>query len=76
MPTTDSILEHPNLLFQLLFVLWQQNLAHHVTLKTGKDGKLKPQEHQRHFDQHLFLYCGTSGPTVKGCPKPTLATSC
>src|SRR5882724_1604799 len=58
-----------------------ENLTHGLPIlnptptQTGKDHKLKPHEHQHCFDQHLCLYCGNPGHSIKDCPKPTSATS-
>jgi len=40
-----------------------------LSSKLGKDGKLTPQEHQRHLDNKLCLFCGTAGHIAKDCPK-------
>ena len=40
-----------------------------LTGKLGKDGKLTPQEHQRHMDNSLCLFCGKTGHIAKECPK-------
>ena len=37
--------------------------------KLGKDGKLTPQERQRHIDKNLCLCCGASGHWASDCPK-------
>ena len=39
--------------------------------KLGKDGKLTPQERQRHFDNNLCMFCGGVGHTAKDCNKVT-----
>ena len=44
-----------------------------ISDKLGKDGKLTPQEHQRHIDQNLCLLCSRSGHKVLDCPKSTKA---
>src|SRR5882724_4337090 len=46
-----------------------------LSSKLGKDGKLMPQERQRHLDNKLCLFCGASGHVAKECPKSTLASS-
>ena len=46
-----------------------------LSLKLRKDGKLTPQEQQRHMDNKLCLFCGASGHVAKDCPKSTLASS-
>ena len=43
--------------------------------KLGKDGKLTPQECQRHFDNNFCMFCGRTGHTAKDCPKSSLSTS-
>ena len=40
-----------------------------LTGKLGKDGKLTPQEHQRHMDNSLCLFCGKTGHIAKECLK-------
>jgi hypothetical protein len=47
-----------------------------LSSKLGKDGKLTPQEQQRHFDQNLCLFCGKTGHVTKDCPKSTAAKAC
>jgi hypothetical protein len=37
--------------------------------KIGKDGKLTVAERARHFANHLCLFCGGVGHTVKECPR-------
>ena len=44
-----------------------------LSVKLGKDGKLTPQERQRHLDKNLCLFCGASGHMAKDCPKSTSA---
>ena len=46
-----------------------RNLKMDVTDRLGTDGKLTPQERQRHFDNELCLLCGKSGHMVCDCPK-------
>ena len=43
--------------------------APNLTGKLGKDGKLTPQERQRHLDNSLCLFCGKTGHMAKECPK-------
>ena len=43
----------------------------HPSSGFGKDGKLTPQERQRHLDKNLCLFCGASGHMAKDCPKST-----
>ena len=40
-----------------------------LTRKLGKDGKLTPQERQRHMDNSLCLFCRKTGHIAKECPK-------
>ena len=40
-----------------------------ISDKLGKDGKLTPQERQRHFDNNLCMFCGGVGHTAKDCNK-------
>ena len=42
-----------------------------LSSKLGKDGKLTPQERQRHLEKNLCLFCGASGHMAKDCPKST-----
>ena len=42
-----------------------------LTDKLGKDGKLTPQERQRHMDSGLCLLCASSSHMIKDCPKAT-----
>ena len=46
-----------------------------LSLKLRKDGKLTPQECQRHLDNKLFLFCGTTGHVTKDCPKSSSASA-
>ena len=46
-----------------------------LTRKLGKDGKLTPQEHQRHMDNSLCLFCGKTEHIAKECPKSTAITA-
>ena len=46
-----------------------------LTRKLGKDGKLTPQERQRHMDNSLCLFCGKMGHIAKECPKSTTITA-
>ena len=46
-----------------------------LTGKLGKDGKLTPQECQRHMDNSLCLFCGKTGNITKECPKSTAITA-
>jgi hypothetical protein len=46
-----------------------------ISDKLGKDGKLTPQERQRHFDNNLCLFCGGTGHTAKDCPKSSSSAS-
>ena len=46
-----------------------------LTGKLGKDGKLTPQEHQRHMDNSLCLFCRKAGHIAKECPKSTAITA-
>src|SRR5882724_2486857 len=46
-----------------------------LSSKLGKDRKLTPQEHQRHLDNKLFLFCGTAGHVAKDCPKSSSASA-
>ena len=39
--------------------------------KLGKDGKLTPEERERHQTNKLCLFCGHPGHTVNNCPKST-----
>ena len=41
--------------------------------KLGKDGKLTSEERQRHFANHLCLFCGGAGHNVDACPKKSAA---
>jgi Zinc knuckle len=43
--------------------------------KLGKDGKLTPQECQRHMDGNLCLLCGKGGHMAKDCTKVTSSAS-
>jgi Zinc knuckle len=43
--------------------------------KLGKDGKLTPQERQRHMDGNLCLFCGKGGHMAKDCTKATSSAS-
>jgi Zinc knuckle len=43
--------------------------------KLGKDGKLTPQECQRHMDGNLCLFCGKGGHMAKDCTKATSSAS-
>src|SRR5882724_5320565 len=45
-----------------------------LSSKLGKDGKLTPQERQRHLDNKLCLFCGTAGHIAKDCPKSSSAS--
>jgi hypothetical protein len=38
-----------------------------LTDKLSKDGKLTPEERQRHFDNNLCLVCGKPGHVAKDC---------
>ena len=40
-----------------------------LTRKLGKDGKLTPQEHQRHMDNSLCLFCRKTRHIAKECPR-------
>ena len=46
-----------------------------LTGKLGKDGKLTSQEHQRHMDNSLCLFCRKMGHITKECPKLTAITA-
>ncbi|KIO15018.1 hypothetical protein M404DRAFT_118611 [Pisolithus tinctorius Marx 270] len=37
--------------------------------KLSKDGKLTPEEHKRHLDRNLCMFCGGSGHFADKCPK-------
>src|ERR1700730_5907485 len=44
----------------------------HLEGKLGADGKLTPEECQRHFDNNLCLFCGAVGHKANECCKQTL----
>ena len=46
----------------------------HVDLsdKLGRDGKLNGNEHKRHIDNNLCLYCGSKDHKVDECPRKQL----
>ena len=46
-----------------------------ISDKLGKDGKLSAEEHQRHFDNNLCLYCGGTGYKTADCRKAAASTS-
>src|SRR5882724_5305252 len=46
-----------------------------LSSKLRKDGKLTPQECQRHLDNKLCLFCGTAGHVAKDCPKSSSASA-
>ena len=45
-----------------------------ISDKLGKDGKLSAEEHQRHFDNNLCLYCGGTGHKIADCKKAAAST--
>ena len=47
----------------------------YLPLKLGKDSKLTQQEHQRHFDQNLCLFCSKGGHVAKDCSKAMSSTA-
>ena len=47
----------------------KKTLTPNYASKLRKDGKLTPQERQRHIDKNLCLCCGTSGHRANDCPK-------
>ena len=55
--------------------LTPQEKTSSLSSKLGKDGKLLPEERQRHIDQGLCLLCGSKGHMVKDCPKATTSGS-
>ena len=46
-----------------------------ISNKLGKDGKLSTEEHQRHFDNNVCLYCGSTGHKTADCKKAAASTS-
>ena len=46
-----------------------------LTRKLGKNRKLTPQEHQRHMDNSLCLFCGKMGHIAKEYPKSMAITA-
>ena len=46
-----------------------------ISNKLGEDGKLLAEEHQRHFDNNLCLYCGCTGHKTADCKKAATSTS-
>jgi hypothetical protein len=42
-----------------------------LNTKLGKDGKLMAEEHQRHFNKKLCLFCGGPGHSAQDCTKLT-----
>ena len=46
-----------------------------ISNKLGKDDKLSAEEHQRHFNNNLFLYCGDTGHKTADCKKAATSTS-
>jgi hypothetical protein len=42
-----------------------------LNTKLGKDRKLMAEEHQRHLDKKLCLFCGGPGHTAQDCTKST-----
>jgi len=46
-----------------------------LNTKLGKDRKLTAEEHQRHFDKKLCLFCGRPGQSAWDCTKLTSHTA-